>query len=137
MDGLVKSPVFVISTVRSGPTPLRCVLNTRSRVYAGHEMHLGGTRVGVGTDPAVAAMKELGLSGTELDSLSDVFRDQPAGMRLPHGPEEIGAKVRDSAPAQVSPMFEALAEARAGLDGITVRAHGRCGPCRHPVSAYT
>ncbi|MFE7620375.1 hypothetical protein [Streptomyces sp. NPDC057496] len=58
-------------------------------------------------------------------------------MRLPHGPEGIGAKVRDSALAQVSPMFEALAEARTGLDGITARTHGRCGPCRHPVSAYT
>ncbi|MFF4083547.1 sulfotransferase family protein [Streptomyces sp. NPDC001777] len=176
MDRLVKSPVFVISTVRSGSTLLRCVLNTHSQVYAGHEMHLGGIRVGIDTEPAVASVREIGLSATELehmlwdrlldhqlrgsgksvlvektpgnlsmwkriaecwpearyvfllrhpvhvlDSLSEIFRDQLAGMRLPHGPEEIEAKVRDSAVAQVSPMFEALAEARAGLDGITVR----------------
>lgn len=175
-DRLVESPVFIISTVRSGSTLLRCVLNTHSQLYAGHEMHLGGLRVEIGTEPTAAATKEMGLSATDLEhmlwdrvldhqlkasgksvlvektpgnvsmwrriaecwpyarfifllrhpvhvleSLSEIFRDKLAEMSLPHSPEEVEAKVRSSAIAQISPMLEAVAEARSHLDGITVR----------------
>ncbi|MFD7628574.1 sulfotransferase family protein [Streptomyces sp. NPDC059851] len=173
---LVESPVFVISTVRSGSTLLRCVLNTHSQVYAGHEMHLGGFRVAVETPPAVAAADEMGLSGTELehmlwdrllhhqleasgknvlvektpgnagmwrrisacwpraryvfllrhplhvlDSLAEIFRGQLADRSLPYSAQEVEEKIRSSALEQLAPMVEAVAEARAHLDGITVR----------------
>ncbi|MFJ4577364.1 sulfotransferase family protein [Streptomyces sp. NPDC088846] len=173
---LVKSPVFVISTVRSGSTLLRCVLNTHSQVYAGHEMHLEGIRVELDTKPATAAMDEMGFSTAELghmlwdrlldhqlkasgksilvektpgnafmwkriaecwpharyifllrhpmhvlESLSEIFRDQLAEMPLPQGAEEVEAKIRTTAINQIAPMIESVAEARAHLDGITVR----------------
>ncbi|MFJ8165549.1 hypothetical protein ACIRBY_32180 [Streptomyces sp. NPDC096136] len=44
-DRLVPSPVFLLSAVRSGPTLLRCVLDSHSRLHAPHELHL--TRFGV------------------------------------------------------------------------------------------
>ncbi|MEV7190047.1 sulfotransferase [Kitasatospora sp. NPDC093102] len=66
---LVESPVFVISAVRSGSTLLRCILNAHSELYAGHELHLGDVQVGLGTEPATAAMDALGLSTTELEYL--------------------------------------------------------------------
>ncbi|MER7567856.1 sulfotransferase [Streptomyces sp. NPDC097941] len=173
---LVESPVFIISTVRSGSTLLRCVLNTHSQVHAGHELHLGGIEVKLATEPANAAAAELGLSTTDLehllwdrlldhqlkqsgkdvlvektpgnvamwrriaecwpraryifllrhpvhvmDSLSNIFRDRAVDMALPHSPEEIEARIRSSAFGQISPMIEELTEARAHLDGITVR----------------
>ncbi|GHE34988.1 sulfotransferase [Streptomyces vinaceus] len=173
---LVESPVFVISTVRSGSTLLRCVLNSHSQLHADHEMHLGGLRVEIDTKPAAAATDEMGLTATELEhmlwdrlldhqlkasgksvlvektpgnvamwkrlaecwpharyifllrhpvhvleSLSEIFRDQLADISLSQTPEEVEAKVRSSAVAQISPMLEAVAEARAHLDGITVR----------------
>ncbi|MDN0198681.1 sulfotransferase [Streptomyces sp. S.PNR 29] len=66
---LVESPVFVISTVRSGSTLLRCVLNAHSELHAGHELHLGDLQVRLDTDPAVTAMSALGISSAELEYL--------------------------------------------------------------------
>ncbi|MFC7591929.1 sulfotransferase [Nonomuraea antimicrobica] len=47
---LVKSPVFVISPVRSGSTLLRMLLNSHSRIRAPHELHL--RTIGVELTPA-------------------------------------------------------------------------------------
>src|SRR3954470_10054533 len=37
---LVRSPVFVLSSVRSGSTLLRVLLNSHSQIRAPHELHL-------------------------------------------------------------------------------------------------
>ncbi|MFE2040700.1 sulfotransferase family protein [Streptomyces sp. NPDC059477] len=64
---LVDSPVFVLSSVRSGSTLLRVLLNSHSRIRAPHEMHLRTLHVQLGRDFTAAAMKELELDKQELE----------------------------------------------------------------------
>ncbi len=66
---LVERPVFVLSGIRSGSTLLRCVLNSHSRVYAPHELHLTGLRVAVDSPYAELAMDAAGLDSRELEHL--------------------------------------------------------------------
>jgi hypothetical protein len=63
---LVRSPVFVLSTVRSGSTLLRCLLNTHSRIHAPHELHLLGLHVRAETGSGVA-LDALGMSIREAE----------------------------------------------------------------------
>lgn len=58
---LLQRPVFILSSIRSGSTLLRVMLNTHSQIYAPHELHLGGVRVNLATKYAREAMRELGL----------------------------------------------------------------------------
>jgi hypothetical protein len=75
---LVPSPVFVLSSERSGSTLLRALLDSHSQVHAPHELHLRGLRVDV---PVLArrAMADLGLEGRDLD---DILWDRVLHIRL-------------------------------------------------------
>ncbi|MCX4704899.1 sulfotransferase [Streptomyces sp. NBC_01352] len=64
---LVESPVFVLSSERSGSTLLRVLLNSHSRVRAPHEMHLRTLHVELTRDFTAEAMKALGLNREELE----------------------------------------------------------------------
>ncbi|WKX14567.2 sulfotransferase [Streptomyces sp. NL15-2K] len=64
---LVKSPVFVLSSVRSGSTLLRVLLNSHSRIRAPHEMHLRTLHVELTRDFTAEAMKALELDKEELE----------------------------------------------------------------------
>jgi hypothetical protein len=66
---LVRSPVFVLCTPRSGSTLLRVLLDSHSRVRAPHEMWLRLIRVRVPKALAEPAMRELGLDDRELEHL--------------------------------------------------------------------
>ena len=67
---LVPSPVFVLSSVRSGSTLLRVLLNSHSQVCAPHELHLKHVTANVADrQHAVLSMKQLGLDDEELTHL--------------------------------------------------------------------
>src|SRR4051812_45011361 len=67
---LVPSPVFVLSSVRSGSTLLRVVLNSHSQVCAPHELHLRHVSATVADrQHAILSMKQLGLDDEELTNL--------------------------------------------------------------------
>ncbi len=67
-DRLVPSPVFVLSSERSGSTLLRAVLDAHSEIVAPHELHM--RRIGISLPrPAQSAMSELGLSAEDLVNL--------------------------------------------------------------------
>ncbi|MEQ4206951.1 sulfotransferase [Actinopolymorpha sp. B17G11] len=66
---LVPSPVFVISSVRSGSTLLRVILNTHPDICAPHELHLRCLRVEFEKRYAEIAFKELGIDKDELEHL--------------------------------------------------------------------
>jgi hypothetical protein len=63
----VDSPVFVLSSVRSGSTLLRVVLNSHSGVRAPHEMHLRTVHVRLSRDFTPDAMRALDLDRAELE----------------------------------------------------------------------
>ncbi|WP_249416371.1 sulfotransferase [Streptomyces sp. TS71-3] len=64
---LVDSPVFVLSSVRSGSTLLRVLLNSHSQIRAPHEMHLRTLHVHLAREFTAQAMKELALDKEELE----------------------------------------------------------------------
>ncbi|MER5910119.1 sulfotransferase [Streptomyces sp. NPDC001982] len=64
---LVRSPVFVLSSVRSGSTLLRVLLNSHSQVRAPHEMHLRTVHVQLSREFTGDAMRELELDKQELE----------------------------------------------------------------------
>lgn len=66
---LVPSPVFVISSVRSGSTLLRVVLNSHPKIRAPHEMHLRTLEVQQTKSYTKKAMGQLGLDKEELEHL--------------------------------------------------------------------
>ncbi|MCL6671005.1 MULTISPECIES: sulfotransferase family protein [Streptomyces] len=66
---LVESPVFVLSSVRSGSTLLRVLLNSHSRVRAPHEMHLRTLHVHLSREFTADAMEALQLDKDELEHL--------------------------------------------------------------------
>ncbi|MEV6161440.1 sulfotransferase [Streptomyces sp. NPDC052052] len=68
-DRLVPDPVFVISSVRSGSTLLRVLLNSHPVIRAPHEMHLRTLEVRRSKKYTDKAMSELGLDGNELEYL--------------------------------------------------------------------
>jgi hypothetical protein len=68
-DRLLRSPVFVLSSVRSGSTLLRMILDSHSALHAPHELHLKDLKVALDSDYAVKAMAELDLGRRELEHL--------------------------------------------------------------------
>jgi sulfotransferase family protein len=66
---LVPAPVFLLSSIRSGSTLMRVVLNSHSQICAPHELHLRQVSVELPTPNAVAGMKEAGLSPRDLENL--------------------------------------------------------------------
>src|SRR5260370_26432337 len=68
-ERLVESPVFILSSIRSGSTLLRCMLDTHSLIHAPHEMHLVDLAVQVDGRFAGLAMRVAGLDERELEHL--------------------------------------------------------------------
>jgi len=66
---LVPSPVFVLSSVRSGSTLLRVLLNTHSQIRAPHELHLRTLEVRPSREYTERIMDAIGLSRKELEHL--------------------------------------------------------------------
>ncbi|WP_425827646.1 sulfotransferase family protein [Streptomyces fractus] len=66
---LVPDPVFLLSSVRSGSTLLRVLLNSHPRIRAPHEMHLRTLHVRLDRDFTYDAMGELGLDRRELEHM--------------------------------------------------------------------
>lgn len=64
---LVDSPVFVLSSVRSGSTLLRVLLNSHSQIRAPPEMHLRTVHVHLSRDFTAGAMQALELDKDELE----------------------------------------------------------------------
>lgn len=63
----VESPVFVLTSVRSGSTMLRLMLDTHSQICAPHELHLNRVRVHMETPFAKLAMDMAALDTEELE----------------------------------------------------------------------
>lgn len=68
-DRLLRQPVFIISSIRSGSTLLRMMLGTHSRLHAPHELHLGAIDVNCANWFSERAMKALGLGRGDLEHL--------------------------------------------------------------------
>ncbi len=66
---LVPEPVFVISSVRSGSTLLRVLLNSHPQIRAPHEMHLRTLAVDLTKPYTSKAMDQLDLDQSELEYL--------------------------------------------------------------------
>jgi hypothetical protein len=69
LERLVASPVFILSSIRSGSTLLRCILNTHSLVHAPHELHLTDVRVTLSSRYAELSTCTSGLSIPDLEYL--------------------------------------------------------------------
>lgn len=61
--------VFLLSSIRSGSTLLRCMLNAHPNITAPHELHLGGLRVTPEDEYSELALQELGWTGEDLEFL--------------------------------------------------------------------
>jgi hypothetical protein len=68
-DRLVPSPVFILSTMRSGSTLLRMLLDSHSMIRSPHELHLRTIEVSYTEFYARRAVEKLGLNKTELEYL--------------------------------------------------------------------
>ncbi|MBD0688378.1 MULTISPECIES: sulfotransferase [Streptomycetaceae] len=66
---LVASPVFILSSIRSGSTLLRCILDTHSRIRAPHELHLADLEVKLTSKYVELAMGVSGLPQEEIEHL--------------------------------------------------------------------
>lgn len=67
-DRLLTRPVFIMSSVRSGSTMLRVMLNSHSKICAPHELHLTSVQVNV-RGGAVRGMHAIGLDRIQLEHL--------------------------------------------------------------------
>jgi hypothetical protein len=83
---LVDSPVFVLSSVRSGSTLLRVLLNSHSRIRAPHEMHLRTLHVHLSRDFTGDAMKALEL---DKDELEHVLWDRVLHLELTRSGKDV------------------------------------------------
>jgi sulfotransferase family protein len=66
---LLSEPVFLISSIRSGSTLLRMMLDSHSRLHAPHELHLHNLRVHLRTNNTERAMAFVGLDRDGLEHL--------------------------------------------------------------------
>ncbi|MFF0458923.1 sulfotransferase family protein [Streptomyces mexicanus] len=69
VERLLRRPVFIISSVRSGSTLLRMMLGAHSRLHAPHELHLGRIDVICNNWHSQRAMSTLGLERGDLEHL--------------------------------------------------------------------
>lgn len=79
VDRLVPSPVFLLSSVRSGSTVLRRMLDNHSRICAPHEMHLSTWRVETDSQVAKAALDALDLTP---ENLAELLWDRVMHLQL-------------------------------------------------------
>ncbi|MGW0823156.1 sulfotransferase family protein [Streptomyces sp. NPDC002845] len=68
-DRLLRQPVFIMSSVRSGSTLLRMLLGAHPRLHAPHELHIRRLEVTYGTNLSRKAMNALGLERGDLEHL--------------------------------------------------------------------
>ncbi|MFE9407319.1 sulfotransferase family protein [Streptomyces sp. NPDC006704] len=68
-DRLVPSPVFILSSIRSGSTLLRCILDTHSKIRAPHELHLADLEIQLVSPYIELAMQASGLEKDEIEHL--------------------------------------------------------------------
>ncbi|MFD3380308.1 MULTISPECIES: sulfotransferase family protein [unclassified Streptomyces] len=83
---LVDSPVFVLSSVRSGSTLLRVLLNSHSRIRAPHEMHLRTLHINLSRDFTADAMRALEL---DKDELEHVLWDRVLHLELARSGKQV------------------------------------------------
>ncbi|HEX8207738.1 MAG TPA: sulfotransferase [Solirubrobacteraceae bacterium] len=65
-DRLVTAPAFILSSVRSGSTLLRVLLNSHSQIHSPHELHLRHVKTEIDAAYAEKALKEIGLDAQQL-----------------------------------------------------------------------
>ncbi|MEA2450705.1 MAG: hypothetical protein QOG63_2637 [Thermoleophilaceae bacterium] len=65
-ERLVEQPTFILSTVRSGSTLLRVLLDSHSQIYSPHEIHLREMRVRVREGYPRKSLREMGLDPDRL-----------------------------------------------------------------------
>ncbi len=76
-DRLLRAPVFILSSIRSGSTLLRVILDSHSQLFAPHELHLGNIVSATDSWYAEQAVKEAGLDNEELTRMTwDRFLDR-------------------------------------------------------------
>jgi hypothetical protein len=68
-DRLLERPAFILSSVRSGSTLLRVLLDSHPLLHAPHELHLRDIAVEVTGQPAAKSLDELGLDAAHLEYL--------------------------------------------------------------------
>ncbi|MFF8092853.1 sulfotransferase family protein [Streptomyces sp. NPDC016675] len=68
-DRLLRRPVFIISSIRSGSTLLRMMMDAHPRLHAPHELHLGRMEVVCTNWFSERAMSALGLARGDLEHL--------------------------------------------------------------------
>jgi hypothetical protein len=68
-DRLLSAPVFVLSTVRSGSTLLRVILDSHSQIHSPVELHLRDLEASPASRYAERALREIGLEGRALQYL--------------------------------------------------------------------
>lgn len=68
-DRLLRQPVFVLSSVRSGSTLLRVILNSHSSLHSPHEVHFRRMHVDLTTEPARQAVEMLGDTQSDIEHL--------------------------------------------------------------------
>src|SRR5689334_24043760 len=65
-DRLVQRPCFLLSSVRSGSTLSRVILNSHSQIHSPHEMHFRRTQVIAYTQPVQQALEHFDLNERDL-----------------------------------------------------------------------
>ncbi|CAM5628309.1 Sulfotransferase OS=Streptomyces tendae OX=1932 GN=GUR47_32090 PE=4 SV=1 [Streptomyces tendae] len=68
-ERLLRRPVFIISSIRSGSTLLRMMLGAHPRLHAPHELHIGRLEVSCANWFSERAMGALGLARGDLEHL--------------------------------------------------------------------
>ena len=68
-DRLLVAPAFILSTVRSGSTLLRVLLDSHSQLHSPHEIHLRDIEASTTSKYADRALAEMGLEGPGLQYL--------------------------------------------------------------------
>ncbi len=68
-ERLLRRPVFIISSIRSGSTLLRMMLGAHPRLHAPHELHIGRLEVTCANWFSQRSMKALGLERGDLEHL--------------------------------------------------------------------
>src|SRR3954449_5059446 len=58
-ERLIESPAFILSSVRSGSTLLRVLLNSHSQIHSPHELHLRHIEVQLTAKFAAKSLKEI------------------------------------------------------------------------------
>jgi hypothetical protein len=82
----LSAPGFIFSSVRSGSTLLRMILNSHSQIYAPHELHLASIKVDFEIPAAEKAVEALGLNDRDL---TDMLWDRLLTTALRRSGKEI------------------------------------------------